>query len=418
MTQQATKTDTLFDALFDAQGDVSQAQENVFADFKKTGLPFIRQEAWKYTNLKPIEKLDLALSALEVGDDLPFYPQPIFEDSHKVFVLGFDVFYLNPDIQEILQVSEIKNNNDFRSGQSLVSLNGAFTDQEITITLGDNEVLDTPIEVFYFSESGSFVNGRLRVSLGSNASLVLAEHFASDDHAYSNYVTSIDMGDNARMIHYVVQSEDESSYHTSTVDVDLHDNADYKSYALSFGAALSRRDIQTHLNGRNAHSTLSGVNIVCGGRVCDATLRTNHMKPDCTSRQHYKTILKDSAKGVFQGKIYVERDAQKTDGYQLNNALLLSDKAEMNAKPELEIYADDVKCSHGATTGQIDEDALFYLRSRGITEDEARALMVEAFIGEVLEEIDDETVRTYFREAALSYMAWNDDEYGNEEYSE
>jgi Fe-S cluster assembly protein SufD len=188
------------------------------------------------------------------------------------------------------------------------------------------------------------------------------------------------------------------------VTINADRDSTYNGFALNIGGKLTRHEIHAHLSGANAEISLNGLNLLNGSQHGDTTILIEHAALHCRSNQFYRTLLDDSARCVFQGKVHVHKIAQKTDGYQLSNAILLSEKAEMDTKPELEIYADDVKCSHGATTGQMDDAPLFYLRSRGLTEGEARSLLLEAFIAEVIEKVNNEHIEMQITEKAQSWL--------------
>lgn len=394
-----------FKALFDQRlghDDLSDVQKAAIANFTdNAGLPSKFIEAFKYTDLSRLNYKDYDLSSIEASGELPFLPEPVFEESHKIFILNFDVFYFEESLKKVAECIDIKleNNNTYLNDLCL-----SLCDETLSISLNKDQVLDKPIEIFYFASEQTCVNGHISIQLGQNAQAEIVEHFISDGNAYSNFIVDIALDKNARLHHTLIQDEDETSSLTITQDTQIARDASYESFTLALGAEISRREVHSHLNAENAYVAVSGAHLVDGQRLTDASLYTYHHAPHCDSRQHYKTVLTDRAQGVFQGKIYVERDAQKTNGNQLNNALLLSKTSQMNSKPELEIYADDVICTHGATTGQIDKNALFYLRSRGLNLEEAKALLVQAFIGEALSDIKNETIRAYCENLAQAWL--------------
>ncbi len=394
-----------FQTLFDQRlenDDLADSQKTAITDFVANGgLPNKFIEAFKYTDLSRLNYKNYQLSTIQASGELPFEPAPVFEDSHKIFILNFDVFYFEESLKEIAECIDIKleSNKNYLNNLCL-----SLCDETLQITLEKDQVLDKPIEIFYFAGEQTSVNGHVSIQLGQNAQAEIVEHFISDENAYSNFIVDIALDKNASLQHTLIQDEDETSSLTITQDTQIARDASYESFTLAMGAEISRREVHSHLNAENAYVSVSGAHLVDGQRLTDASLYTYHHAPHCNSRQHYKTVLTDKAQGVFQGKIYVERDAQKTDGYQLNNALLLSKTSQMNSKPELEIYADDVICTHGATTGQIDKNALFYLRSRGLNEEEARALLVQAFIGQALADIKNETIRDYCENLAQAWL--------------
>ncbi|MCD8520544.1 MAG: Fe-S cluster assembly protein SufD [Alphaproteobacteria bacterium] len=233
----------------------------------------------------------------------------------------------------------------------------------------------------------------LKVTLEEGASLILIECCTGEGAYWMNGAAEFDLKDNARLVHIRIQEDSVDAVNTTFSNISLGRDAHYDSFTLNLGGKLTRHEIHGVLNGPGAEIHLNGLNLLKNKQHGDTTILIEHKAPHCQSNQFYRSILDDEAHGVFQGKVYVHQEAQKTDGYQLSNALLLSPKAEMDTKPELEIYADDVKCSHGATTGQLDDEPLFYLRSRGLSEKEARLLLIQAFVDEVVDKIVDEKLR-------------------------
>jgi Fe-S cluster assembly protein SufD len=232
------------------------------------------------------------------------------------------------------------------------------------------------------------------IRLGAGASLTLIETATGPATRYlHNPVFEIEVGAGARLMHGRLQQEGAAGLFLSAIHARVAAGGTYDNFSLIAGAKLSRNEIHVALTGPKATAHMNGVQLVGDGQHADTTTSLDHAAPDCSSRQTYKTVLAGRSRGVFQGKIHVHRIAQKTDGYQMNQALLLSPDAEMDSKPQLEIYADDVKCSHGATVGELDADLVFFLRSRGIPEAQAKAMLVEAFLTEAVEAVDDDAIR-------------------------
>jgi Fe-S cluster assembly protein SufD len=226
------------------------------------------------------------------------------------------------------------------------------------------------------------------------AATVVESYFGLGDATYfTNAVTEVDLADGATLRHYKIQRESLRAYHVGTIESRQARDSHYVSFSFATGADLSRTNIYTLLDGAGCGATLNGLYLADGDQHVDHQTRIEHAKPDCFSREVYKGVLDDSAHGVFNGKVYVRPAAQKTDGKQTNNTLLLSERAQIDTKPQLEIFADDVKCTHGATVGRLDETALFYLKSRGIGADHARKLMTYAFAADVLETIEVDEIR-------------------------
>jgi Fe-S cluster assembly protein SufD len=251
-----------------------------------------------------------------------------------------------------------------------------------------------PEDILFTGRDGTLHHPVLKIKIEEGAEATIIERHDGSGSYWKNMETHIEIGNNAKLHHYRLQADSATGVHTNMVNITLGRDAIYDRFTLNAGASMSRHQMHAVLNGANSECSFKGINLLDGKRHGDTTILMEHVAPHCRSNQFYRTILADESRGVFQGKVHVHRIAQKTDGYQLSNALLLSPKAEMDTKPELEIYADDVKCSHGATTGQLDNEPLFYLRSRGLTEAEARMLLVQAFVDEVVDKIEDEDFKS------------------------
>ncbi len=250
------------------------------------------------------------------------------------------------------------------------------------------------VEVMWTGRDGALQTPVLKVILDEGAELTLVERHDGQGSYWKNMVTDISLGPDARLHHVRIQDDGRDAVHTNMARISLERGAAYNGFSLNLGGKLTRHEIHGVLNGPNIECSFNGLNLLGSGQHGDTTILMEHKAPHCKSNQFYRTVLDDSARAVFQGKVHVHRIAQKTDAYQLSNAILLSDKAEMDTKPELEIYADDVKCSHGATTGQLDEEPIFYLRSRGLSDAQARLLMMDAFVGEVVDKLEDERLKS------------------------
>jgi Fe-S cluster assembly protein SufD len=256
------------------------------------------------------------------------------------------------------------------------------------------EVCAQPVDILWTGMDNSHSKPFLDIRLEEGATLTLIERHEGKNAYWKNMVTQIHVADNAKLNHIRIQNDSAESVNTNMVEMTVGRDAIYNGFTLNLGGKLTRHEIHAQLQGPGGEVFLNGLNLLKGSQHGDTTILIEHRAPNCHSNQFYRTLLDDSARGVFQGKIHVHKVAQKTDGYQLANTILLSPTSEMDTKPELEIYADDVKCSHGTTCGQLDEAPLFYLRTRGLNEQQARLLLVQAFVDEVVEKIADESIRT------------------------
>ncbi len=254
---------------------------------------------------------------------------------------------------------------------------------------------------FYFylvtNENKILVQPRNLFVAAKNSQSTIIEHYASlnEDTYFTNSVTEIVAEENAFIDHVKLQEESLKAFHIGRMDIHQERNSNFVSHLISFGAEISRNDFTSRFNDEGGECMLNGLYLIEGNQLFDAHTLIDHAKPHCNSHEHYKGILMDSSRGVFNGKVIVRKDAQKTNAFQENNNIILSNDALVNTKPQLEIFADDVKCSHGATIGQLDNDAMFYLKSRGIGVDAARAILIHAFASDVVRYIKLNAVRDY-----------------------
>jgi Fe-S cluster assembly protein SufD len=391
---------------------LSELRDSGINQFRRRGLPTPRIESWKYTNLRALEKTAFdtpaaPLSTVALGEVPSLLPQD--GSVHRlVFVEGrFSAEHsrigdLPPEVSlEPLAQAIQRDPGGLQGylgriahpvGQPLLALNTALMEDGLVLRVGHGAVLSEPVEAVFvggLSPQAVAYHPRLLVMLEADSRAVLIEHHAGlGDHPYfANTASEIRLAEGARLDHLKVQVEGPEAYHLATSHVWLDRQATYVSFALAAGAKLSRNEAHVRLEGESARCRLNGAYLMRGTQHCDNTTLIEHLKPETSCREVFKGVLDDRARAVFQGRIVVHRGAQRTDGHQLSKTLLLSNTAEIDAKPELEIYADDVKCSHGATTGDIDQEALFYLRARGIPEARARRLLIKAFLGEALDEV-------------------------------
>ncbi len=265
--------------------------------------------------------------------------------------------------------------------------------QEIVIHKNRGELCEQPEDIVLTGVDKIHHQPRLTITVEENAELTVIERHDGQGAYWKNMVTSITLARNAKLHHIRINLDTPEAVQTNMAEIKIGRDAVYNGFSLNTGGKLTRHEINAQIQGENAEISFNGVNLLNGAQHGDTTIVIEHQKPNCRSNQFYRSLLDEKARCVFQGKVHVHQIAQKTDAYQLSNALLLSKDAEMNTKPELEIYADDVKCSHGATTGQLDEEPLFYLRQGGLSEAQARLLLVQAFVDEAVDKIENETIR-------------------------
>jgi Fe-S cluster assembly protein SufD len=294
---------------------------------------------------------------------------------------------------------------------AFTALNTAFIDDGACVSVPAHVILEHPVHVLFVagdddSRQAAMSHPRVVIVLGDNSQASIVESYvgANDGRYLTNAVTEIVLGQNAVLDHYKVQRESVHGYHVGSMYVSTERSAHFTSHSLSLGGSLVRNEVMAVLDGEGGECTLNGLYLADDQRLVDNHTTIDHAKPHCGSREMYRGILADRARGVFNGKIVVRPDAQKTDAKQTNRALLLSEDAQINTKPQLEIFANDVKCTHGAAVGQLDDEAVFYLRSRGLGEPEARHLLVRAFAADVLNRMPLESLRGAVEEVLLRQL--------------
>jgi len=357
-----------------------------------TALPTRKLEAWRYTDLKSLAGISFADSApAAVPGDLPDLGIPRLVFLNGVFNAGLSTppGYLAP-FTEIAEASALP----------LALINAERARDGMTLSIPENTDAGALLLISHASAGTPLAfHPRHRITLAAGAKLTLIEVATGGGVYWHNPVTDIALHDGATLAHYRLQDESFEAFHLATIRATIAANAGYESFTATLGAKISRAEFHVSLTGENAHTHVNAAQLLGGHQHGDFTTVVAHHAPNCASRQTVKSVLSGHARGVFQGRIEVARAAQKTDGYQMNQALLLSDTAEMDIKPELEIFADDVKCSHGATIGALDAEQLFYFRSRGIPLAQARALLIRAFLEEALEPIAHDGAREFFDDA-------------------
>ncbi|HSE62815.1 MAG TPA: Fe-S cluster assembly protein SufD [Thermoanaerobaculia bacterium] len=361
------------------------------------GFPTMRQEEWKYTNVAPILKTAF-VSAPEPGPRRVEEPR---EGTQLVFVNGRHAPDLSSTPRDGVQVGSLRQllatepelarphlAKIARDGNAFAAANAAFLEDGAFVRIPKGAAVPEPIHLVFLSEpvfgpTMSHIRNLIVSEPGSQASVVETYIGTAGELYFTNAVTEVALGDGAILDHYKLERESTSAYHVATMEVLQDRDSRLTSHSMTFGGALVRNDLNVRLAAEGADCTLNGLFVGSGNQHLDNHTLIDHAKPHGTSRELYKGIMDGKSRGVFHGKIIVRPDAQKTDAMQTNKNLLLSKEALVNSTPALEIFADDVKCRHGSTIGQLDAGALFYLRSRGIGEREARDLLVYAFASDV-----------------------------------
>ena len=405
-------------------------RQNAMEHFSRLGFPTTRMEEWRFTSVEPIARRPFTLSgpADVTSDQIAPFLFPELSASRLVFVNGryapaLSVIQALPPGVEVRSLAELLTGGldcldsvepylgrlAAFEDQPFAALNTAFLQDGALIRIGDDVVLDHPIHTLFVSTApggAGVTHPRMLVVVGRNSSVGLVESYAGvrDAPYFTNAVTELDVGENSVVDHCKILRESLEAYHVASLQVRLARSAVVTSHSVTLGGALVRNDVGAVLAGEGAECTLNGLYVAGGRQLVDNHTTIDHVSPHCDSHELYKGILHGEGKAVFNGKIIVRLDAQKTDAKQSNKTLLLSERAQVNTKPQLEIFADDVKCTHGATVGQLDENAMFYLRARGLSREQARRMLIHAFATDVLQRITHEPIKARLDTALLEHL--------------
>ena len=408
---------------FNEIAEIAELRKNAIGKFAELGFPSLRDEDWRFTNINPISKGKFRINGIGNGIDADTLKTFIFNDLDAyllVFVNGKFVNELSDinDIPDGVTISSLsvaidesrellsENIGKFLNfeNEAFNALNTSFFEDGLFINVPDSVTVSKPVHALYIThdDENSLVNPRNLIIMGSNSNLKVIEHYVStsDDAYLSNVVSEVYVGENSELEHYLLEFESKKAFNISTLRVQQEKYSNIKSHSILFGGAIVRNNVHPVLAGEGGNSLINGLYMSNGRQHMDNFMRVEHASPHCESRQIYNGVLDESSRGVFHGRIIVHEGAVKTDAKQTNRNLLLSDTAQIDTKPQLEIYNDDVKCTHGATIGQMDENAIFYLQSRGIPKKEAKTIMVKGFTGESFSNMTLEPLRNYLEKLA------------------
>lgn len=375
-------------------------------------LPSVQDETWKYTNLARLAETDFAgPTPVDLCEDDIARLAPYGGSEHLVVIAnGALVPGFGPAPGDVPGLDiELAAPGSAGDHLPLAAMNAALPGDCVSVRLSAGTRLQHPLRIVFVASSDGEPRAwhpRIEMELGENAeATVIEQHIAAGDGAYwSNVVVAVSLAEGAALHHYRHQGAGSDAWHTAATIARLTDGAVYDNFVLSTGAALSRNEVHVELAGEGAACHLNGAYLMDGSQHADTTTVVDHLAPACTSRQNYRGVLDGKSRGVFQGQVKVARGAQKTDGEQMSRTILLSREAEMDTKPELEIYADDVKCAHGATVGELEDEQLFYLRTRGLSLDAARSLLIEGFMSEQLGFVADPGTRGLMADAVKGWL--------------
>jgi Fe-S cluster assembly protein SufD len=417
--QKITTTDKILALMQSVSSPLWAETERVLAKdaFCKQGIPNRKHEEYKYTNIDLILKDEFVLNAAK-----PVVAKQI--ESSKILANSFIAVVVNgifsPELSELQELPKgltIVGLADATKTQAsifnlhfgkyadvnsdaFIALNTATTKDGVFIHVAKGAVIEKPIHVLHISsaDTNSIINPRNLIVVDENAQAKIIESFETVDSKakiFNNAITEITVAKNTVVEHYKIQDENEAGYLMNTLQVNQQENSVFITNTITLSGSLVRNNLNIVLNGEHIESNLNGLYLTKNHQVVDNHTLVDHRKPNCNSNELYKGIIDEKSTATFNGKIFVRKDAQKTNAFQSNKNILLSDDGSINTKPQLEIYADDVKCSHGTSTGKLDEDKIFYLRARGISELSAKKLLMHAFASEVIDTIKIDELRDY-----------------------
>ena len=411
LTEKLISSFLAFELDIDINSPIHSIRTNAIKKFEELGFPNRKLEDWKYTSLNRILKEDYTVfskkkNVIDFKEVKNYFIDNI--ESYKIIFVdgcfdpflsqishnGLDICIMSAALNKAKYSKIIKKffNKSADSEDSLTSLNTAFSKEGAYIHIPKNTILEKPIEIIHFatgSEAALMIQPRNLIIVEENSELEIIERHQSltVNPIFTNSVTEIFAQKNSNVDYYKIQNDVITSSLVDNTYISQKRNSDVKVHTFSFGGKLTRNNLNFYQKDKSIESTMKGVTIIDYDQLVDHHTLVHHANPNCESHQDYKGIYSGKSTGVFNGKIIVDKIAQKTNAFQQNNNILLDDKSTINSKPQLEIFADDVKCSHGCTIGQLDQDALFYLRARGIPKKDAKALLTYAFANTVLQSV-------------------------------
>jgi Fe-S cluster assembly protein SufD len=373
-----------------------EVKSNTAALLYENRFPTSKDEYWKYTRVTRSATRNFSI---EKGNlqDVKAYKIANLDATSLVFVNGF----FSPELSDLDALGDELSvyshsgktlNDQGNQVQAFDQLNTLFATDGVHLVLGKGKKLEKPLELIHIATNESVMSTlhhHIELDQHAEAELVMCFYSHNACHSFSNVRTSIHLGNGAHLSVSKIQQESNENFHIATEEVTQKENSNFTINTITLGGELVRNNLNIRVEGQNCETNLNAAYVLKENQHVDNHTLVDHLVANCQSNELYKGVIDDRATAVFNGKVFVRQDAQKINAFQSNGNVLLSDDATVNSKPELEIYADDVKCSHGSTTGQLDEQAIFYLRSRGLGEKQARALLVQAFIGDVLEQLSE-----------------------------
>ena len=385
-----------------------------FKNFEAKGFPTKKQEHWKYTDLRNI--IDNNFQDLQIFNEeitLKYNNDLLIKDfeHNKIVLLNGNFIESNFAFENEKKINIRSLKNIFENKTDFDKIKDYFSDEQnsmLSLEIDDNYSFNKPLVIYNLFDQNAFnkiINNKIFISLGEESNLSIVDFFRCENDVkyFNNTIHNYTIKKNSSLKKFSINDALNNSYNYNSVKVKSYSNSSFENFLLSLGPNLIKNEIHCSLLENHSSCLINGVMLLKGNQHHELKTNVNHKYENCKSSQLIKSVLLDKSNGTYQGKIYVDKRAQKTNGYQLSKALVLSENSEFNSKPELEIYADDVKCSHGSTTGNIDENSIFYLMSRGLKRDQANKMIVEGFLNEVIETINNTDIKTFilklFRES-------------------
>ncbi len=390
--------------------DLQQLRDEAAAHFNEHGFPTTKEELWRFTDVSAVANTEFTSV---------WKPADVDHTALSPIIVVFENGKLSHEKSSVenlpsgVSVGSIMDRADPRLGtlansqSAFVSANTAYFSDGAFIEVADGVELDAPIHLVFLADAdGAALHVRNFISCGSGAKVAVVEEYIGKKNTtyWSNAVTEVFVDDHGSVDHYKIQRESKEAFHFQTIEAHTGANAVFSNHAVTLGARLGRNDIRGKLMGEGGEAICNGLYLLKDRQIFDTHMFMDHAVPKCNSHELYKGILDDKARAVFCGRILVQQDAQQTDAVQSNKNLLLSRTAKVNSLPQLEIYADDVKCTHGATVGQLDDESLFYMQTRGIGPVRAHAMLTFAFANEVLDEVMCQPAKEYIEKLIHEWL--------------
>ena len=415
MNHYKTELDSIQKNWYEEPSELSELRQKAFSRFSECGFPTKKWEDWQFTDFSPFDKTKFRISSADDVKDIDKSHTQSFADSFSIIIING---HYQPQLSHVpngvtirtlfdVFIKDEKADLSYSEENPFIALNTSLMNCGLVVDVSDGIQIDKPIHYQFIStgiEDNIMNHPRLLIRLGENSSTEIIEHYKCESTSlyWNNCVTICELGKNGELHHTRIQED--TGYHTGNIEYHLQNDARLNTLFFNSGTELYRGDVNISFNGQNASAELNGLSLLKNNQHMDMRVIVDHAYPHCTSNQLFKYILDDKSTGVFNGRVIVQKDSQKTDSSQSNKNLLLSKSSSINSNPQLEIYADDVRCSHGSTTGQLDEEVLYYLRSRGIDAVTAQQLMVEGFAGELLVNSKNEKISAYLRNKLTSWL--------------